>query len=125
MSTYNGFSTVNAKSQKKFTLTGRNLIKQDLMNNLMTRRGQRLMQPNYGCIAWEKLFENLSPTDVNDIAANVSQIVNSDPRVAILSVDVSQSQNSITVTAMIQYVNTDQTDQLVLNYNTSLLESNS
>jgi len=120
MAIYSGFSTVNSKSQKKFTLTGKNLIKQDLMNALMARRGQRVMQPNFGCIVWEKLFENLSPTDVNDIAANISQIINSDPRVVVLSVDVSPSQNTIVVTTIIQYVGTDETDQLILNYNTSL-----
>jgi phage baseplate assembly protein W len=120
---YKGFSTVSSDSQKKFILTDKKLIKQDLMNSLMTRRGQRVMQPNFGCIAWEKLFENISETDVSDISANISSIINADPRVALVSVDVTQTQNSITVTTIIQYVGTDETDQLILNYNSSLLTS--
>lgn len=118
---YKGFSTVSSQSQKKFILTGKNLIKQDLMNALMTRRGQRVMNPACGCIIWEKLFDNISQSDSTDIAANISSIVNADTRVALLSIDVSPTiNNSITVTIMIQYVGTDQTDQLILNYNNSL-----
>ena len=120
MTTYNGFSTISSSSQKKFILTDQALVKQDLMNALMTKRGQRLMNPSFGCIVWEKLFENLTQTDITDIAANISQIINSDARVSLVSVDITQSNNTITVTAIIQYLGTNQTEKLILNYDTSL-----
>lgn len=120
MTQYKGFSTVSSQSQKKFVLTNQDLIKQDLMNTLMTRRGQRIMSPLIGCIVWEKLFDNLAQSDSTDIASNISSIINTDPRVVLLSVDVTPTNNSITVTIVIQYVGTDETDQLILNYNNSL-----
>jgi hypothetical protein len=120
MTTYNGFSTVSSTSQKKFILTDNAIIKQDLINSLMTRRGQRVMQPNFGCIVWEKMFENLSNSDIEDVANNITQIINSDPRVALLSVDVTPSSNTITITIVIQYTGTNQVEQIILNYDNSI-----
>lgn len=117
---YSGFSTVSSNSQKKFILTGHQLIIQDLTNALMTRRGERLMLPDYGCIIWEKLFENITQTDVDEISANISSIVNNDPRVVLTSLDISPINNTITVTIEIQYVNTDETDTIILNYNSEI-----
>ena len=114
MSIYNGFSTVSSNSQKKFVLTDGDLIKQDLLNVLMTRRGSRVMQPNFGCVVWEKLFENISPSDVQDISTNINQIINNDPRINLVSLDVSQSGNDITLTLVIQYASTNQLEQMIV-----------
>ncbi len=114
---YRGFSTISANSQKKFVLTDNDLAKQDLLNNLMIRRGSRVMQPNVGCIVWEKIFENISTTDVTDIANNITTIVNSDPRLSLVSIDVTQNQNTIVVTLSLLYTQTNETEQLILNFN--------
>jgi phage baseplate assembly protein W len=120
MSIYSGFSTVSSDAQKKFVLTDRKLIQQDLLNALKTRRGQRLMQPNFGCIIWDKLFDNITQTDLDDISANISSIINNDPRITLVSLDLTQGQHTITVTVIIQYVNTNETDQLIVNFNSEL-----
>ena len=117
MAQYKGFSTVSSSSQKKFVLVDNALVKQDLLNVLMIRRGSRVMQPNLGCIVWEKLFETLSATDVSDIADNIGTIVNSDPRLSLISIDITQNQNTIVVTLMLLYTQTNQTEQLILNFN--------
>ena len=124
MPTYYGFSTVSSSSQKKFVLTDRDLIKQDLLNILMTRRGSALMQPNFGCIVWEKIFENITTQDVQDIASNISTIIANDPRVNLLSIDVTPSGNNITVTLKLQYASTNFVDQLVINFNNNNLPEN-
>jgi phage baseplate assembly protein W len=120
MSNYRGFSTVSSSSQKKFVLTDNDLIKQDLLNVLKARRGSRVMQPNYGCIVWEKLFETISPSDVQDISNNITTIIKNDPRVNLVSLDVSPIQYSITVTLLLRYVATNQLEQLVLTYNENM-----
>ena len=116
MPTYKGFSTVSPSSQKKFILVDNDLIKQDLLNAFMVQRGSRVMQPQFGCIVWEKLFENLTSSDVTDIADNITNIVNSDPRVNLVSIDITQSQNTITVTLVLLYVATDETETLVVTF---------
>ena len=119
MATYKGFSTISDSSQKKFTLTDNGLIKQDLMNALMTRRGSRVMQPNFGCIVWEKLFDNLTATDLNEIGDNITLIVQSDPRLSLQSLDITPGINSITVTLGVQYNINNELDQLILNFNSN------
>jgi len=116
MSNYNGFSTISSKSQKKFVLTDNDLIKQDLLNAFKVRRGTRVMQPNFGCIAWEKLFETITPSDVQDISENFTAIVNNDPRVNLISIDVNPSINNLTITLLLRYVSTNQLEQLILTY---------
>ena len=55
---YKGFSTYNRN--KKFSITDLDLIKQDLFNHFNIRRGEKLMNPNFGTIVWDLLFEPLT-----------------------------------------------------------------
>lgn len=120
MIAYRGFSSVSASSQKKFVLTNHDLIKQDLLNALKVRRGSRVMQPSFGCIVWEKLFETISPSDVQDISDNITSIVKNDPRVTLVSIDVTPSQYSITITLMLRYTDTNELEQMILAYNENM-----
>jgi phage baseplate assembly protein W len=43
------------------------------------------MNPNYGCIIWERLFEPLTPAIKDAIINDVNDIVRSDPRIAVLN----------------------------------------
>ena len=117
MAIYKGFSSVSAQSQKKFVLTDNDLIKQDLLNVLKVRRGSRVMQPNFGCIVWEKIFENISSSDVNDIAQNIKSIVNNDPRISLVSIDITPSANNLIITLVLQYASTNQLEQMILTFN--------
>ena len=58
MVTYRGFSTLVNK--KKYSLTDYNLAKQDLINYFSIKKGDKLMQPSFGSIIWEQLFEPLT-----------------------------------------------------------------
>ena len=120
MSTYQGFSTVSSSSQKKFVLTDNDLIKQDLLNVFKTRRGTRIMQPNYGSIVWEKMFETISPSDVQDISDNFKSIINNDPRVNLVSIDISPSENNLTITLILRYTSTNQTEQMIIIFNETM-----
>lgn len=116
---YNGFSTVNPKSQKKFTLHNNDLIKQDILNALSTKPGSWVMNPTSGCIVWDKLFSSVSPVDVEDISSNITQIIARDPRVALTSIDVSQnpSNYSLTITLGLKYVSTNEIDTMMVLFN--------
>ena len=52
---YKGFSTINRS--KKFRTTDIDLVKQDLINHFSIRKGEKLMNPNFGSIVWSLLFE--------------------------------------------------------------------
>jgi phage baseplate assembly protein W len=45
---------------KKFRVTDAELVKQNLYNHFNVRKGEKLMQPNFGTIIWNMLFEPLT-----------------------------------------------------------------
>ena len=51
MAIYKGYTSVN----RKFTgteATDSELVRADLLNHFNTRVGERLMQPEFGCLIW-------------------------------------------------------------------------
>ena len=120
MSIYRGFSTVNARSQKRFNLTDRELIKQDLLNALNTRLGSRLMLPNEGCVIWEVLYEPLTSEVQKEISDNLTQLVNGDPRVVLTSINIvtQDDQNTVTVEMQLVYTDTNQTEVMRVLFDT-------
>lgn len=93
---YKGFSTVNTNTEN-FSLYDFELIKQDLFNHFYTRQGERLMQPEFGTIIWDLLFEPLTPEIKNLVLENINQIVNYDPRVKAENVIVTAYDQGIQV----------------------------
>ena len=110
---YKGFSTVNTNTEN-FSLYDFELIKQDLFNHFYTRQGERLMQPEFGTIIWDLLFEPLTPEIKNLVLENINQRVNYDPRVKAENVIVTAYDQGIQVQCTLIFLpyNISQTLQL-------------
>ena len=110
---YKGFSTVNTNTEN-YNLYDFELIKQDLFNHFYTRQGERLMQPAFGTIIWDLLFEPLTPEVKNLVLENINQIVNYDPRVKAENVTVTAYDQGIQVQCTLVFLpyNISQTLQL-------------
>jgi phage baseplate assembly protein W len=117
MITYRGFSTRN--SPKKYSLTDYQLAKQDLLNYFNIRKGEKLMQPNFGTIIWDMLFEPLTEDTQQIITDDIKRIVTYDPRLTVGQVAVTQQENGFLVQLTLAYIPTDQTDVINLNFNRS------
>ena len=102
MQVYRGFSTVSTHTQN-FTLYDFQLIKQDLLNHFYVRKGERLMQPNFGTIIWDLLFEPLTPEVQNLILQNVNEIFNSDPRIQASNILITPYDTGIQIQCEIKY----------------------
>jgi phage baseplate assembly protein W len=100
---YRGFSTVNTTTEN-FALYDFELIKQDLLNHFYTRQGERLMNPEFGTIIWDLLFEPLTGHIKDLILQNVNEIVNYDPRVQAENVVVTSYDQGIQVECTLKYV---------------------
>jgi phage baseplate assembly protein W len=112
---YRGFSTVNTNTQN-FALYDFELIKQDLLNHFYIRKGERLMQPDFGTIIWDLLFEPLTD-DVKDlILQNVNEIVNFDPRVQASNVVVTGYDQGIQVECILTYKPYNLSEQLQISF---------
>jgi phage baseplate assembly protein W len=111
---YNGFSTYNRT--KKFHLTDFDLVKQDLFNLFNIKKGEKLMNPNFGTIIWGMLFEPFTPA-VNDAITNdVKRIASYDPRIHLDSLQVNEFPQGLQLVLKLTYIATDQSSTLVVNF---------
>jgi phage baseplate assembly protein W len=121
---YKGFSTVNTSSQG-FMLYDLELIKQDLLNHFHTRRGERLMNPQFGTIIWDMLFEPMTEQLKESIVDNVNEIINYDPRLVAQNVIVTTYESGIQIECILKYLpyNIQQSMQLRFDQSAGLLSS--
>lgn len=101
---YRGMSTISEDSSS-YSLYDINLIKQDLINHLHIRQGEKLENPSFGTIIWDLLFDPLTD-DLRDlIVQNVTDIVNYDPRTTVENVIVSTYESGIQIELDLTYLN--------------------
>lgn len=111
---YRGFSTVN--QVKKFRLTDLELVKRDLLNHFAIRKGEKLMQPNFGSIIWNMLYEPLTPDVQAIITADIKRIVDYDPRLNVDGVLVNELDNGLQIQIDLTYLPGNYSDRLTLQF---------
>ena len=100
---YKGFSTINPTTES-FKLYDIELVKQDLINHFYIRQGERLMNPTFGTIIWDLLFEPLTEQLKSLITENVNQIINYDPRIRAEQVIVTAYDAGIQIECKLTYL---------------------
>jgi phage baseplate assembly protein W len=116
---YSGLSTVNGVQN----LYNIDLVNQDLLNNINTRKGERLMQPEYGSIVWDLLFELKSPSIISQIQADLTNIINAEPRVSLQQMEIAEQENGYVAFITLYYVNFKTTAQLQVDFNQSTAQA--
>ena len=111
---YRGFSTVNRS--KKFRVTDVELVKQDLLNHFHIRKGEKLMQPNFGSIIWSLLFEPMDDHINKLIVEDVQRIVGYDPRLGLQNITVVTQDNGLQIELDLVYIPTNQATTMSLNF---------
>ena len=75
------------------------------------------MQPSFGSIIWEQLFEPLTDSTREIISSDITRIIGYDPRLRVNNVTVVEENYGIMVQIELTYIPTDQTELLSLNFN--------
>ena len=112
--TYRGFSTL--VNSKKYNLADFELAKQDLINYFNIRKGEKLMQPKFGTIIWDMLFEPLDESTRQIITEDVTKIISYDPRLRIGQIAVTQQDTGFLIQLTLAYVPTNQTELINLRF---------
>ena len=115
-SKFRGYSSVGTSflSPTRYDM---DLAKQDLMNHFNTRKGERVMMPEFGSIIWDLLFEPLDDQTKKLIDEDVRQVIKNDPRWQLISVTISEAPNALNLEVIMTYLPADETVQLPLIYN--------
>ena len=114
MATYFGFSTYNRV--RKFKLTDFDLVRQDLFNHFSIRKGQKLMNPKFGTIIWDLLFEPMTEEVRGLIVEDIKSVVDYDPRVQTDNVTVTEYEHGIQIELELRYVLTSQVENMVMQF---------
>lgn len=114
MATYLGFSTY--QRAKKYRLTDFELVKQDIFNHFYIRKGEKLMNPNFGTVIWSLLHEPFTDSIRNTISDDVKTVINYDPRVAAEEITVTEFNNGIQIEVVMRYLLTDQVSNMAVRF---------
>ena len=109
---FKGFSSpVVGKTE---VLYDQELIRQDLMNHFNTRKGERAMDATYGFIGWDLIFELDNSAYKQEIDTDVRRIVAMDPRLNLISLDVSTIDYGYQVYMVLEYVQLETVEDLTI-----------
>ena len=114
-SKFRGYSSIGTSflSPTRYDL---DLARQDLLNHFNTRKGERIMLPEFGSIVWDMLFEPLDDKTIRLIDEDVRRIIKNDPRWEIQSVAISESPNTLNIEVIVTYLPSSETVNLPLTY---------
>jgi phage baseplate assembly protein W len=114
---YKGFSTVGAN--KKFRLTDFALVKQDVINHFYIRKGEKLMNPNFGTIIWNILHEPFTEDLKSVIVTDIRDIASYDPRVSFDNIIITEYDRGIQIELELRYLQTNQSSIMNLQFDSS------
>jgi len=117
-----GFNTVG-QPNPPYSLTNIDIVKRDINNHFATPMGSRLMMPNFGTRIYEYLFDPFDEYVKNAIIEDAVRVVQSDPRVEIVSIDVFQEDQALTVVMVLLFKPESITDSMFVTFSLKDKES--
>jgi len=116
MVTYIGYSTID-KNTINTVLTDKDLALRDLMNHFYTRRGERVMNPEFGSILHELVFDPLDARTEMLAEDDVQKIINSDPRWIFEDLNLTKPvDHQLDIRIRLIYDDTGTAEELYLTY---------
>lgn len=110
---YKGFSTLDPNNFGS-KLYDFDLIKQDILNHFNTRKGSRVMNPNFGSIIWDLLMEPLTEQIKELLTQDIDYICNFDPRAYPTNILINQYEKGFIIDITLNLKNTDESDNMRL-----------
>ena len=117
--TFKGFSS--RADKKNFKLYDFEVAKQDLINRLSVRKGERVENPEFGTIIYDAIFEPFTEALKDAIVDDITANLNADPRIATEEILVTEADKGIAVQATITYVPLNITEKLRFNFDENSL----
>ena len=117
--TFKGFSS--KADQRNFKVYDFECVKQDLINRLSVRKGERVENPEFGTIIYDCLFEPFTETLRDQILEDITANLNADPRIATEEILVTEEDHGIAIQATIKYIPLDITEKLQFKFDENSL----
>ncbi len=113
---YKGFSSKQYQHNKSYIMTDIELVKEDLINHIFTRKGERVRMANFGTLIPELIFEPLDDIVINQIGTELNTVFTYDPRVELVDMAIIPyyEQKAIVALVDLTYVELAIQDRLSL-----------
>ena len=115
MATYKGYTSVE-RDYYDTAATDADLIRADLTNHFNTRVGERVMNPDFGCLIWDYIFDPFTDDARYAIIENVQDIINSDPRVILNNLDIQEYEHGLQLELDLFYAEANQVDNMIVTF---------
>jgi|TARA_B100001093_G_C26065421_1_gene692248 phage baseplate assembly protein W len=117
--TFKGFSS--RADKQNFKLYDFAVAKQDLINRLSVRKGERVENPEFGTMIYDAIFEPFTEALKDAIIDDITANLNADPRIATEEILVTEADKGIAIQATIKYVPLNITEKLRFNFDENSL----
>ena len=117
--TFKGFSS-RAENQN-FKLYDFECAKQDLINRLSIRKGERVENPEFGTIIYDAIFEPFTEALKESIIEDITRNLNADPRLSTQDIRVTEADHGIAIQATITYVPLNITETMRFDFDENAL----
>ena len=117
--TFKGFSS--RADRQNFKLYDFEVAKQDLINRLSIRKGERVENPEFGTIIYDVMFEPFTEALKQAVVDDVTANLNADPRISTSEILVTEADHGIAIQATITYVPLNITEKLRFNFDENSL----
>ena len=117
--TFKGFSS--RADKQNFKIYDFECAKQDLINRLSVRKGERVENPEFGTIIYDCIFEPLTERLKQAILEDITANLNADPRISTEDISVKEANHGILIQATITYIPLNITEKLAFNFDENSL----
>ena len=116
-----GFSTVG-RIKPPYTLIDFDLVKVDLLNHFNTRKGERVMLPEFGTVIYDLLMDPLDDMTKDLLREDVIRIIKSDPRVEMVDLIITELEHVILLEVELLYLPNGVTETIAIQFDIELQE---
>jgi|TARA_Y100001973_G_C5200130_1_gene337010 phage baseplate assembly protein W len=117
--TFKGFSS--RAEMRNFKLYDFECAKQDMINRLSVRKGERVENPEFGTMIYDAIFEPLTDILKDAIVEDITANLNADPRIAAQEIILTEEQHGISIQASVTYVPLNITEKLRFSFDENQL----
>jgi len=113
---YKGFSSADSTTlaTKIFDFA---LVQQDILNMFQTRQGERVMNPTFGTIIWDMIYEPFTDDVKQKISDDATRILNYDPRVTPTVINISEAEYGLLIDATLYFKRQNLSQSMSLAFN--------
>jgi phage baseplate assembly protein W len=118
---YKGISTVN-NNFGSIKLTDTDLIKRDLLNHFAIRKGEKLMNAEFGTSLRDLIMDPLTEETKALIVQEVDAVIKNDPRVRSEGVTIDEYEGGLRIEMIVRYVISNQVENLLIKFDRPIAE---